>query len=134
VSIIDGVGPASVGRLPNRGRGEGAARFTVGPAAEPARAAAAEAAAPVVAAGMLSLQEAGAETVQDRLARRHGRALLAALSRLQHQLLGAADPADALAALASLADAMPRSTDAALGAALDEVRLRARVELARHGR
>ena len=134
MSIIDGVGPASIGRPPSRGRPEGAARFTIGPVAGPARGATAEAAAPVIAAGMLALQEVGEETVQDRLARRHGRALLTALARLQHQLLGAADPEDALDALASLADGLPRSTDAALAAALDGVRLRARVELARRGR
>ncbi len=79
---------------------------------------------------MLALQEAEAESVRDRAARRHGKALLEALAALQHALLGG-EEGPALQRLAALLAAMPEAADPRLGAVLRAVALRAQVELAR---
>lgn len=89
---------------------------------------------PAVAAGMLALQETAVEAPPDRAARRHGRAMLAALSCLQCALLDAGDSEAALDELAMLAEEMPCASDPGLAAALHAVALRTRVELARRGR
>ena len=134
MSAIEGIGLAGAGRLPSRTRASGADRFSVdtvaGPALQPRAAEAAPASAP---AGMLSLQEIGTESPRDRAARRHGRALLAALARLQRHLLGAPDDGTTLLELADLAATVPAATDPAIAATLKAVVLRARVELARRG-
>ncbi len=134
MSAIEGVGPSAGGRLPNRTRGTKGNGFAVPTATRSAAASAPEPAALVTAAGMLALQEIDTEPPQDRAARRHGRALLSALSRLQrHLLAGATDPAS-LEELEALARDVPRATDAALAGVVDGVVLRARIELARRGR
>jgi hypothetical protein len=83
---------------------------------------------------LLSLQEAAYETPRDRLARQHGRRVLDALSDLQRALLsdvrGAPPDMDALA---SLVRAAPAVDDPALAAVMAAIRLRARIELLRHG-
>lgn len=83
--------------------------------------------------GMLALQEAGAEAVRDRQARRHGQALLGTLARLQHDLLQEGGDDSALHQVAALLEAMPPAANPALASALAGVALRARVELARRG-
>ena len=100
MSIVEGIAPRATGLLPNRPRRAGEARFTLDTAPQPARASAAEAPMPAIAAGMLALQEAAVEAPQDRAARRHGRAMLAVLSRLQCILLSGADSEAALDELA----------------------------------
>ncbi len=94
--------------------------------------AAAQGAAPAQAIGLLALQEIAPAAERDARARKRGEALLRSLSDLQVGLLDRSlDPARlrALAALVPGDDA----ADPALAAALSAIRLRARVELARHG-
>jgi hypothetical protein len=80
---------------------------------------------------MLTLQEFGGETVQDREARRGGQAMLAALAALQRGLLSGGDAAATLERLAELASAVPLATDRRLAALLSAIVVRVRVELAR---
>ena len=91
------------------------------------------AAAPLAAAslaGLLALQEEQAEGVGDRRARRHGQDILAALARLQREMLAGGPGADTLAGLATLAAEMPAAEHPGLAAVLAEIRLRVAVELA----
>lgn len=132
MSIIESVGPSTSGRPANRAREASSSRFALPAAPEPGHNAPAET-LQAVGAGLLVLQELGLEPPQDRAARRHGHALLAALTRLQRQLLGAAD-LPALEELTHLIASVPDPSDPALAAALHAVVLRARVELARRGR
>ena len=92
--------------------------------------AATEASAPALAS-MLTLQELGGETVQDREARRHGQDMLAALSDLQRSLLSPDGDSAVVAQLAELAAAVPRATDRRLAAMISAIVVRVRVELAR---
>jgi len=82
-------------------------------------------------ASVLTLQELGGETVQDREAKRHGQDMLAMLAALQRGLLGGADSGDTLQRLAELAAAVPRATDRRLAAMMSAIIVRVRVELAR---
>jgi len=115
-----------------------------GPGAVPARAGAAGFALPagrppaavpaLPLAGLLAVQEEAVEPPADRAARRRGRALLAELSGLQRDLLGAGVDGARLVRLRALAaEVPPAATDPALAAALAAIVLRARVELARFG-
>ncbi len=82
---------------------------------------------------MLAVQEADDRSRCDREAYRHGSALLAALGRLQRDLLrDGADP-PSLAQLSMLVETLPRASDPGLRAAVAAVALRASVELARRG-
>ena len=83
------------------------------------------------AASMLSLQETGEETIQDREARRHGHDTLAALVELQRTLLSGGSSAAALQRLAELASSVPLATDRRLAAMVSAITVRVRVELAR---
>ncbi|HSU04456.1 MAG TPA: flagellar assembly protein FliX [Acetobacteraceae bacterium] len=83
--------------------------------------------------GMLALQEAGDESVQDRAARRRGHDLLKAMAVLQRALLAEANDPEPLARLAELVADVPQAADPRLAAAVTEVVLRARVELAKRG-
>ena len=80
---------------------------------------------------MLSLQEFGSETVEDREARRRGHDMLAALAELQRALLSNGGDEQTLERLAELADAVPRATDPGLAATISAIVLRVRLELAR---
>ena len=92
--------------------------------------AATEASAPTLAT-MLSLQELGGETVQDREARRQGQDILAALAELQRLILSGASDGTTLQRLADLAGSVPLATDRRLNAIVSAIVIRARVELAR---
>src|SRR5262249_39107394 len=98
---IEGVGwPAATSRVMRRTTVRSG--FVV-PTAGPGQAAAV---APPQAAGpasMLTLQELGGETVQDRQARRHGQDMLDVLVELQRALLTGRDGMAALQRLADLA-------------------------------
>ena len=83
---------------------------------------------------MLLLQETDAAPARDRQARRHGRAMLDALARLQHALLGGGDDPAALDQLAALLEHCPEASDPELRATVAAVALRVHVELARRGR
>ncbi len=80
---------------------------------------------------MLSLQEFGGETVQDRTARRRAQDLLAGLAVLHRMLLGDPGDTETLRRLADLAEAVPAASDPGLAAIVASIVLRARVELAR---
>ena len=92
---------------------------------------------PAAAAGVAWLQanvaDVFARAAQDREARRHGRALLAALAGLQRAALAAdgAQAHTALAALAATVDAHHEADDPVLRLILREIGVRAAVELAR---
>lgn len=129
-------------RVPPRGSAAlGRGGFSVSAAAAaPAGPGPASAAAPAAAlAGLLALQETEPDVMRDRAARRHGRAMLAALAAWQRALLGGpgseagTGPAAALERLGTLLATMPPAADPALAAVLDGVALRCRVELARSG-
>lgn len=121
-------GPARL-RRPAGPRGEH--RFAVADGAEP-QAHAASGAAPVSLHSLLALQEAEAEAVQDRAARRHAGFMLEELSALQRALLGGAD-GGAVAAdrLAVLARRSPAAADPRLAAVVQAIAVRAAVEAAR---
>ena len=113
-------------------RRPGASGFSVPlqPANAGATTATAETSAPALAT-MLSLQELGEETVQDREARRHGQNLLAILADLQRLILSAESDGAALQRLADLTASVPLGTDRRLNAIVSAIVVRARVELAR---
>ena len=71
--------------------------------------------------------------VRDRQARRHGKALLAALTELQLALLGNAAQPDTLQRLSELSEACPDAATPALQSVLHAISLRAKIELARFG-
>ena len=137
MTTISGTGGAGPVRyVPNQQPAEGA-RFALplGPSSQPAGAAATGGVAAVALDAMLAMQEAESAAVRDRQARRHGQALLAALARLQHDLLRAgADAAGSLHELAELAGRVPEAADPGLQAVLLAIATRARVELARRAR
>ena len=80
---------------------------------------------------VLTFQEMGTETVEDREARKHGQDMLALLAALQRGLLNGVDNPVALQQLAELAAAVPRATDRRLAAMISAIVVRVRVELAR---
>jgi hypothetical protein len=103
------------------------------PGAAPANTVGLSGAAEVSLGDMLILQEVEDDAARDRAARRHGRAMLAELQALQRALLAdAPDPAP-LRRLAALAADMPLAADQRLREALEDVSVRAWVELARFG-
>ncbi len=127
---IKGVG-SPAGAAPAAGRPSGASTFSV-----PAGAASVKAQAAVSATGLdtlIGLQEWEGAPARDRRARKHGRAMLDALARLQLGLLANEADGPALAGLAALLDQCPDAADQGLRDALAAVSLRARIELARRG-
>lgn len=84
--------------------------------------------------GLLALQGRVEDTGPDAMAQRHGTSVLRALSALQRTLLTDGDPSRALRELADLSVTAPLAADAGLAMAVGAAILRARVELARHGR
>ena len=108
MTAIEGIGPTTAIRTTARAASSAGAGFAL--PSEPAatdHAAAPAATQPASLASMLTLQELGGETVEDREARRHGQDMLALLAELQRSLLAGSDDASALAHLAELAAAVP---------------------------
>ncbi len=121
--VVAGRGPAKRG---------GASGFSLSGAAA-GGASAAQGAGAALPIGLLALQEGTPVGEREARARRRGEAALQGLRELQLALLaGAADPAR-LHALAAGLPAPEEAPDPALAAALAAIRLRVRVELARHG-
>jgi hypothetical protein len=86
---------------------------------------------PACLGAVLTLQEMGDHTVEDRQARKHGLDMLALLAALQRSLLSGEDVGAALQQLADLSSSMPRTADRRLAAMISAIHVRARVELAR---
>jgi hypothetical protein len=131
MAAIEGIGRPSAARLGARGPARASAGFTVPIETTVSSHAATEAAPAAALASMLTLQELGGETAEDREARRHGQDLLAALAELQRALLTGNDDMAALQHLAELAAAVPHATDRRLAAMVSAIIVRVRVELAR---
>lgn len=125
-------GPGAAGGIIPRGapRSPGMRGFALpGQAAPPTAPAIAE----IGLVGLLAVQEAGAEAVADREARRRGLDLLAELRALQRDLLRGAPAAERLRLLDALTDHVPRAADPGLADTVAEIVLRARIELIRYG-
>lgn len=128
VSGVRRAGPAAVGGSRPKSVGGFAVALDQPVAASGAMAAGA------VHPSILALQEAAAETVGDREAKRHGQAMLKSLAALQHEWLRASgSPHAALQELSALVESVPEATSPPLAALLRAVALRARIELARTG-
>ncbi len=128
--VIRGVAGAAV-PLPGAGRaGPGATGFSVSASTvgEPAGVS-----APAALDGLLLLQEVEDAPARDRRARKHGRAMLDALARLQLALLGGDADAEAVRCLSALARQPADAADPALREMLGAIALRAGIELARRG-
>ena len=78
---------------------------------------------------LMTYEEARDRVLADRQARRHGRAMLQALGAMQLSLLDGDDVA--VRALADLAAQVPEADDPVLRLILQEIGVRAAVELAR---
>ncbi|HQT73181.1 MAG TPA: flagellar assembly protein FliX [Acidiphilium sp.] len=88
--------------------------------------------APVSVAALIGLQDEGGEARRQGAAKRASERALGALAALQRAVLGGGAPD--LDALARSAAEIELPADPALRAIVGAIRLRARVELARHGR
>jgi hypothetical protein len=86
---------------------------------------------PACLGAVLTLQEFGDQTVEDRRARKHGHDMLALLAPVQRSLLTGEDVVAALQQLADLSSSVPRTADRRLAAMISAIQVRARVELAR---
>ena len=131
---VDGVGGASPATPTRRtpGRATGDFSLTAEPQARPNATAGGPSA--VAMETLLALQAVDDAPERDRAARRHGGAMLAGLAGLQRALLGhGGNPRAVLTELEELAASVPAATDPALAGVLAAIRLRVRVELARHG-
>lgn len=135
------IDPLSTSRLekPRRRSGQGAgptadfAEVLEGGEPQAGTPAAAAAASPLDA--LLALQEVTPEPVSRQAAERHGKALLDELDRLRHDLLNGVATPEALARLSEMASARKgQIEDPKLGAIIEEIELRAAVELAKFGR
>ncbi len=125
--------PAVAARL-RRTAGPGGFRLLDDADLQTAAPAATVAPAPVGLHTLLALQEAEADAVQDRAARRHGSSMLHELSAMQRALLQG-NPVVTSAALARLADAArhgPAAIDPRLAAVMQAIAMRAAIEGARH--
>lgn len=90
--------------------------------------------APGALGGLLALQESLAPEPAESRARRRASAALRELTGMQLEMLGgAADPAR-LGRLSVLSEAEAESAEPALASILQDIALRARIELARHRR
>ncbi len=128
---IEGVGWPTITGLGRRATARPGGRFAL-PAQTQAAPAGGVAPGEATSLGsILTLQEAGAEAVEDREARRHGQDMLALLAALQRGLLSGVDNVAALQQLAELAGSVPRPADRRLAAMISAVVVRVKVELAR---
>ena len=133
MAIIDGLPPlAPIGRrasVPGRRGG-----FDVAAKSSPAGdAAPAGAASDVLLGGLLALQEDEGDDSQDRRAKHRGHAILDALAGLQTSLLNDDLDSGRLRQLAALAHDVPAAADARLRDIVNDVVIRAHVELAKRG-
>ena len=126
--VINGLGNVAASAASKGRAGPKATGFTVG-TGNPAAPAALSAAAPLD--GLLLLQEVEGAPDRDRRARKHGRAMLDALGRLQLALLGGEPDSGTLQTLAALLEQAPEAADPALRDMLGAIVLRAEVEIAR---
>lgn len=112
----------------------GPGRFQIEGDAAPDASAAVAAPAPVGLHALLALQEAEANDVQDRAARRHAESMLAELSAMQRTLLqaDAAGMATSLTRLSGLARDGAVALDPHLAAIVQAIAMRAAIEAARH--
>jgi len=132
MAAIEGIGRTTSTRPGYRTTAPTEAGFALPPEPSAAGTTASTAAVPMASlASMLTLQELGGETAEDRDARRHGHDLLALLGELQRSLLAGSDDAATLTHLADLAAAVPHATDRRLAAMISAITVRVRVELAR---
>ena len=132
MNAIDGIGqPQSARVAPRPAARDGAPAFMAAETEAAPGSARSASVAPATLGSMLTLQELGGETGEDRQARRHGHLLLSALAELQRELLGGLGDVSSLERLATLLAAVPRATDRRLGAMVSAIVVRARVELAR---
>jgi hypothetical protein len=127
---IEPIGWSATQRVSGRTANRSEFSVPLSPTASGVATTVAESSAPTLAS-MLTLQELGGETVQDREARRHGQDMLAALADLQRSLLSPDGDPSVLARLAELAESVPRATDRRLAAMVSAIMVRVRVELAR---
>ncbi|MCW3475122.1 flagellar assembly protein FliX [Limobrevibacterium gyesilva] len=133
MTIISGLGPAApTGRSTGRA-GAGRSGFSVPGEARSSGTAGAAATSALSLAGLLALQADDTDTVQDREARRRGRDMLDELNALQRALLGDTVDFTGLRRLATLAADVPAALDPRLRAIVNEITVRAKVELARYG-
>jgi hypothetical protein len=84
--------------------------------------------------GLLALQNMIEDAGPDAKAHKHGTAMLRTLTALQRLMLSNGDPSSILRDLADMSVTAPVADDPGLATAISAVILRARVELARHGR
>jgi Class II flagellar assembly regulator len=132
MTAINGLGPAApAGRTMKSAAG--AAAFRLDETSVSSGAAPTTATTEISLAGLLALQADDAGEARDRSARRRGRELLDALAALQRAMLGGEIDQDQLHDLAALVADVPDAADSRLRAAMEDVVLRVRVELARHG-
>ena len=132
MTAINGLGPAvPTGRTMKLAAGAGA--FRLNETSASGGATPATATTDVSLAGLLALQADEAGEARDRSARRRGRELLDALAALQRAMLAGEIGPDQLNELFALVVDVPDAADPRLRAAMEDVVLRARVELARHG-
>jgi hypothetical protein len=132
MTAINGLGPAApAGRTMKSAAGAGA--FRLDETSVSSGAAPTTATTEISLAGLLALQADDAGEARDRSARRRGRELLDALAALQRAMLGGEIDQDQLHDLAALVADVPDAADSRLRAAMEDVVLRVRVELARHG-
>lgn len=132
MSVVAALGQPALAALRSR-RAAGPGGFRLLDEADAQAPAAAAGPAPVGLHGLLALQEAEADAVQDRAARRHAGAMLDDLSSMQRALLGG-DPDATSAALGRLADAArrgPAAADPRLSAVVRAIAMRAEIESAR---
>jgi hypothetical protein len=128
---IEGIGPSDTARIGGRRPVRASVGFQVPAETSVSSHAATEASPAAALTSLLTLQELGGETVEDRESRRHGQTMLAVLAELQRALLTGCDAVAALDRLADLLGAVPRATDRRLAAMVSAIVVRARVELAR---
>jgi Class II flagellar assembly regulator len=82
---------------------------------------------------LLGLQETESRGEQKRRVQRHAHDMLAGLAALQRALVSGTDPAATVRELSALLVGVEPTGDSALDEVAQSVRLRVRIELARHG-
>lgn len=133
--MVEGVRASGIGAaapLPRDGTKAISGQFTVDDGAAPLNQQARLATvAGIGLESMLALQAVDEAAEHDRAAHKRGKAMIAALTRLQRSMLAEEDPSSALNALRELTGDGSLASDPELGAILRAVVLRSRVELAR---